>query len=188
VTDLRASDADRDRTVAALREHVAAGRLTLEEFDERSEHAYAARTLRELAQLQVDLPAAVLQPAPRRQPQRRRRPMLPGTWGFTVRWQSPASAKVTSAELVAHIAPPLESWGYDLIQRWDDRLRFEREVRPAWTFLLAVMLFPFGLLALMHKDRERITIDLSETDRGTALVASGVAPLRVRRAFAELED
>ena len=48
--------------------------------------------------------------------------------------------------------------------------------------------FPFGLLALLHKDRERITIDVAETDRGTTLVASGVAPLPVRRAFAELED
>ena len=92
------------------------------------------------------------------------------------------------AELMAHVAPPLERWGYDLVQRLDDRLRFEREVRPAWTFLVAVFVFPIGLLALMHKDRERITIDLAETDRGTTLVASGVAPLPVRRAFAELED
>ena len=186
MTDLRASDADRDRTVAALREHVAEGRLTLEEFDERSERAYAARTLRELAALQTDLPAAVLLPASQRP--RRRRPLLPGRWGFTIRWHSPASAKVTSAELMAHITPPLESWGYDLIQRWDDRLRFEREVRPVWTFVVAIAVFPFGLFALMHKDRERITIDLAETDRGTTLVATGVAPLAVRRAFAELED
>ena len=186
MTDLRASDADRERTVAALGEHLASGRLTLEEFDERSERAYAARTLRELAQLQADLPAVALHPAP--QQSRRRMPTLPGRWGFTVRWHSPVSAKVTSAELMAHIAPPLESWGYDLIQRHDDRLRFEREVRPAWTILVAIFAFPIGLIALMHKDRERITIDLAETDRGTTLVASGVAPRGVRRAFAELED
>ena len=35
----RASDADRDRTAAALREHLAAGRLTAEEFDERLDKA-----------------------------------------------------------------------------------------------------------------------------------------------------
>jgi hypothetical protein len=33
--ELRASDADRDRTIADLREHTAVGRLTLEEFSER---------------------------------------------------------------------------------------------------------------------------------------------------------
>ena len=32
---IRASDADRDRTAALLREHHAAGRLTAEEFNER---------------------------------------------------------------------------------------------------------------------------------------------------------
>jgi hypothetical protein len=89
---------------------------------------------------------------------------------------------------MAHLTPPLERWRYDLTQRFDDRLRLEREVRPASTFLVAVLVFPFGLLALLHTDRELITIDIAETDRGTTLVANGVAPLPVRRAFAELED
>jgi Domain of unknown function (DUF1707) len=52
----RASDADRDRTVAALREHLAAGRLTLEEFEERMDKACAAKTLGELDSLMTDLP------------------------------------------------------------------------------------------------------------------------------------
>jgi len=55
-TKIRASDADRDRTVAALREHLAAGRLTLEEFDERMDKACAAKTLGELDSLMADLP------------------------------------------------------------------------------------------------------------------------------------
>ena len=32
---MRVADADRDRTVALLREHVVAGRLTLDEFSDR---------------------------------------------------------------------------------------------------------------------------------------------------------
>lgn len=54
--ELRASDADRDATVAALREHSAAGRLTLDEFTERMAAAYAARTTAELGRLTRDLP------------------------------------------------------------------------------------------------------------------------------------
>ncbi len=54
---IRASDADRDRTAALLREHLAAGRLTAEEFHERLEAAYAAKTLGELDELMADLPA-----------------------------------------------------------------------------------------------------------------------------------
>ncbi len=55
---LRASDADRDRTVALLRDHAADGRLTLEEFTQRMERAYLARTQDELDGLARDLPTA----------------------------------------------------------------------------------------------------------------------------------
>ena len=58
---IRASDADRDRTVAALREHLAAGRLTTEEFDERLDKAYAAKTLGDLDDLMADLPRTDLE-------------------------------------------------------------------------------------------------------------------------------
>jgi uncharacterized protein DUF1707 len=61
---IRASDADRDRTVAALREHLAAGRLTTEEFDERLDKAYAAKTLGELDGLMADLPRIDLGQSP----------------------------------------------------------------------------------------------------------------------------
>ena len=56
----RASDADRDRTAAALSEHLAAGRLTQDEFDERLDKAYAAKTLGELDDLMADLPGTGL--------------------------------------------------------------------------------------------------------------------------------
>lgn len=55
---LRAADTDRERTVAELSEHTAAGRLTLDEFDERARAAYAARTIGDLAALTADLPRA----------------------------------------------------------------------------------------------------------------------------------
>ena len=54
---IRASDDDRERTVSLLREHHAAGRLTLDEFNERLDKAYAAKTLGELDELMSDLPA-----------------------------------------------------------------------------------------------------------------------------------
>jgi Domain of unknown function (DUF1707) len=55
--DLRASDEDRLRTVAALERHTGAGRLTLEEFAERARLAHDARTLDDLAAVVRDLPA-----------------------------------------------------------------------------------------------------------------------------------
>jgi hypothetical protein len=56
---LRASDADRESIVAQLREHGAAGRLDVDELEQRVGAAYAARTHGELAALLGDLPAKV---------------------------------------------------------------------------------------------------------------------------------
>lgn len=53
---LRASDADRERVVALLREHAAAGRLDVDELDQRTEEAYGARTVEALGALSCDLP------------------------------------------------------------------------------------------------------------------------------------
>lgn len=61
---IRASDADRDRTAALLREHHAAGRLDAEEFAERLDQAYAAKTLGELDELLADLPGIDLYQLP----------------------------------------------------------------------------------------------------------------------------
>lgn len=54
--EMRASDAERERVAEALREAVAEGRLTMEEFDERLEAAYTARTHADLEPLVRDLP------------------------------------------------------------------------------------------------------------------------------------
>jgi hypothetical protein len=53
---LRASDADREQFVEQLRQHHVEGRLTVEELSERTERAYAARTLGDLDALATDLP------------------------------------------------------------------------------------------------------------------------------------
>jgi hypothetical protein len=53
---IRVSDADRDLALAELSEHFQTGRLTKEEFDDRSGRALQARTGRELGELFGDLP------------------------------------------------------------------------------------------------------------------------------------
>jgi hypothetical protein len=64
---VRASDADRERTVELLRHHSVDGRLTLEEFAERMARAYEAKTQDELEQLTRDLPVeTTASPARRR--------------------------------------------------------------------------------------------------------------------------
>lgn len=61
---MRASDADRDKYTAVLQDAFAEGRLTREEYDERLEAVYRARTYGDLEPLVSDLPAHNL-PVPR---------------------------------------------------------------------------------------------------------------------------
>jgi hypothetical protein len=58
--DLLVSDADRARVAGQLREHFEAGRLNLEEFQERLDEAHAARTVGQLRNVLRQLPAAKL--------------------------------------------------------------------------------------------------------------------------------
>jgi hypothetical protein len=55
---VRASDAEREQTVALLQRHFADGRLTQAELEERAGGAYKAQTRAELRDLIIDLPAA----------------------------------------------------------------------------------------------------------------------------------
>src|SRR4051794_12756948 len=75
---MRAADSDRTAVAAALGRHMAEGRLTLEEYEERVARAYAARTYGELTPLTADLPSSgLLRPAARPAP----RPTYAGACG-----------------------------------------------------------------------------------------------------------
>ncbi|HLH99950.1 MAG TPA: DUF1707 domain-containing protein [Acidimicrobiales bacterium] len=90
---LRLSDAERQQVVDALSRHTADGRLAMDEFEQRSEQALAARTRADLRGLLGDLPAApgadgpatrwagapaAPAPAPPEPPRQVRAPMSPG--------------------------------------------------------------------------------------------------------------
>jgi hypothetical protein len=84
---LRAADTDRAAVADVLGQHMSAGRLTVEEYDERLARAYAAKTYGELAELTTDLPTT----PPARAPEPARRddtaaasactPAGPWAWG-----------------------------------------------------------------------------------------------------------
>jgi hypothetical protein len=79
---LRVSDAEREQTVIVLRDHLLAGRLTLEEFSARVEAALNARAGAELARVQRDLPRIATR-APRPEPKAAR--LTAGLFGHVAR-------------------------------------------------------------------------------------------------------
>jgi Domain of unknown function (DUF1707) len=78
---IRASDTERDSVVDILRDAYAEGRLTLEEFSERTSAAYASKTWTDLRELTADLPVEPVfgagLPQHRRQPQSAARQVVP---------------------------------------------------------------------------------------------------------------
>jgi hypothetical protein len=71
-SELRASDAERERVITFLREHALLGRLSDDELEDRIGLAYASITVGDLERLIADLPrggrtAAPRRPAPRPQ-------------------------------------------------------------------------------------------------------------------------
>jgi hypothetical protein len=89
---MRVSDADRDRAIAELSEHYQAGRLTTEEFEDRTGRALQARITADLADLFTDLP-------------RRQAP----TTGATATGAAATGAAATGATSIAP-AGPAKSW------------------------------------------------------------------------------
>jgi len=76
---MRVGDAERDEAARALGDHFASGRLDREEYDERLEQAFAARTGNDLVALFRDLPQPRGAVSPARMHHRRgfRFPFLP---------------------------------------------------------------------------------------------------------------
>jgi hypothetical protein len=118
--NIRASDTDRDRVAALLREHHAAGRLTAEEFNDRLDRVFSARTMGELDELLRDLPGIDLYRLPdaalTRQPRQAQR--LPaqrrqarGGNGRSAGWRAAWGAWFT-ASLVCFVVWMLAGGGY----------------------------------------------------------------------------
>jgi hypothetical protein len=117
---VRIGDAERESAVTALGDHYAAGRITKEEFDDRSGTAWSARTSGDLVPLFTDLPRLQTPPPRRPRPsQASRRPGFALWWVFTLvlvlamTGQVPWVAVAVFAGLWwAGILPRLHSWAH----------------------------------------------------------------------------
>jgi hypothetical protein len=113
VPDLRASDADRERVAEVLRDALAEGRLDMEEFEERLEATYKARTYGELTPITRDLPVAGVTPPPVPPVSLVKEPVQSGSWAGRV-----VGGEGTSSWAVAVLS------GFERKGRWTVPKRF----------------------------------------------------------------
>ena len=100
-TQLRIGDTERDRAVAALGDHFAAGRLTNEEFEQRIEQAIKARFNDDLEPLFVDLPHTV---EPHVEPKSQQHSDIPLAWAAMF-WLAPLFVITAVVAAVVLTAP-----------------------------------------------------------------------------------
>src|SRR5436190_15273977 len=153
---LRVSDVDREVVVDALREHFFAGRLDVEEFTERVEQAYAARTAGELEAVERELPAAAGVGATGRKPW-----LLPGNTSFAVRIHSRRPPALAVDEVLGDVVTKLTGVGFVPEEERPTKRVFVRSERPTWTIVVAVLFFPLGLIALVHRARSQVVFSAS---------------------------
>ena len=162
-----------------------AGRLAADEFEQRIEGAYAAKTLDQLRALTLDLPEA------RSEPPARRRRLLPGNRPFAARFETDAGAAAVISEAMRTIAPDLMAARFQLEQSEPSRLVFRRRQIPFYAFAAAILIPIFGLIVLFAAGREtsEVVISANELEHERTVVdVFGVASLRVRRAMLELNN
>jgi hypothetical protein len=124
---LRIGDRDRDAVAAELQEHFARGRLTLEEFNQRLDAVFAAKTQADLSRITSDLPHI--------RPWGSLPGSRPGTSMQTSSWQQP-SAPSGRAAMAAPFAGP-EWTGPHARQDWH---RGQRAGAPRGGFALLMVL------------------------------------------------
>lgn len=157
---VRASDREREATVLRLRAALLEGRIETDELEERIARAHAARTRGELDAVEADLPERPTAAIGVTTGV----PRWPGTKAFNERKLLHAPMDEVREAALAFIVPSLEKAGYTLIEERAD-----------------VLIFAGG--------GQRITVRLRDAGGGSTLVlAHGIAPLRVRQAFAKLTD
>jgi len=179
---IRASDADREQTVEALRTHLLEGRLRPDEFETRIDRAYRSTTRAELATLTRDLGSLPAPPA-------RRRSKVPGNLPFAIRFTADRPGSVVLGEAGRTLGPHLMGMRYRMEQGGADRLVFTRDQRPAWAIAAAIFVPIFGLIALASaREVSQIVVSVTELHGGRTVVdVFGRASLRVRRAMVDLE-
>ena len=159
--NLRIGDAERDEAITLLREHMSAGRITAEEFDERMSSALTAKTKGELSALFNDLPGrgpSTMYGAPAYETSHSRTPLQPTTAGLPARRSSWTMYAIWAVAIVGSIIF-LRYWGGLLVLIFLLNLAFNRKLSKSSDHLLQQQpreLHPAErdeLVALIHQDR-----------------------------------
>jgi hypothetical protein len=145
-SDVRISDAERDEVVTVLRDATSAGRLTLEEFEERLGEVFAARTAGDLQHALRELPV---------QPERPPAP-VPEEAALRRRWHRRLRGEVVTFVLPNAVCNAI--WLAGDAERW----------WPGWVLLFTALGLGGTLAKGFDPDAERAKLEAEERARAIA--------------------
>ena len=101
--------------------------------------------------------------------------------------------RLSSGEALDYLAPHVESIvqtaGFRPLWQAPAEIVYSRKYRPAWVILLAILLCPLGLLLLLVKQQDFVSLSVLPRDGRSRAAVSGKAPRDVRdRLQSLLED
>jgi hypothetical protein len=102
---------------------------------------------------------------------------------FTRELTTPKAHSTVLAECLEEWNGPLGDYGYKLVTQSEVGLTYNRTYRPWPVWVVCVLLFPLGLLALLVRSEAPITATITPEDEETRVFVSGRAPKGLRRAF-----
>jgi hypothetical protein len=108
---------------------------------------------------------------------------------FDLEFKTDKASDTVRRELLQTSTGALAGWGYDLTSQSDVGVTFSRKYRKWWIIVLAVCLFPIGLLFLLVAETATITATIEPDDDsgGSVLIINGTAPKKVVQGFGTLE-
>ena len=87
------------------------------------------------------------------------------------------------ADVLPHILAVVGTDGYQLAARPDAGVVLSRRRIPVWAIVLAVVLFPFGLLFLLVRQDEIVNVSVHHVSGGTQVTIAGRASVQLQNAI-----
>jgi hypothetical protein len=90
-------------------------------------------------------------------------------------------------EALTSLTRPLGGYGYVLTTESESGLTFARQYRPWWVWVLAVVIFPIGVLLMFDPNIATVTVFLEPHESGTLVRVAGLGERKVGQAFESME-
>jgi hypothetical protein len=90
-------------------------------------------------------------------------------------------------EALTTLTEPLARYDYVLTTESESGLTFARRYRPWWVWVIAVVIFPIGLLLLFVTNTATVTVVLEPEKNGTLVRIAGLGERKVRQAFESMQ-